>query len=181
MSGSIFKSFKAQPLPQINIDDLVKKTGGAPLLQNIAMGASVEDTLAGYYGAGSYDELMSKLSPAAKEYVSGLRTQLSQIQGHTDSTRKDVNDIVGSYGKDVALDNPGVLQAKQAAGNEFDAATRASTDLALRSVAAKYGTTGSLSSGAAIQAQADAAAKIGMNKLHYMSDAGDTTLAFRPN
>lgn len=144
-------------------------TGGAPLLANIALGADVKQTIAGYFGASNYDKFYGSLSDSDKELVDGVQNQLTSIQSNTDLKNKAVQQIVQDFPNIAAQ----AAQTRQASGQEFDATTKQYLDQALQGTAAKYAANGALSSGAMAAASARVGAQYGMDKLNYMDNRGD--------
>lgn len=149
------------------------QTGGAPLLANIAMGADVESTLAGYFGHNDYKSFYENLGDDDKELVDGVKNQLTQIQNNTDLRNHAVENVVKDFPNIAANAAKAQQQAKSDAGQEFDSTTKGYIDQALNGVAAKYAAGGNLSSGAMAAASARAGADMGMNKLSYVSGEGD--------
>jgi hypothetical protein len=149
---------------------VLAQSGGAPLLANVAMGVDPKSAIASYFGASNYDEFYNKLGDSDKKLVDGVTSQLTQIQGNTDMKNKALQGIVNDFPNIAAQ----AAQAHQAAGGEFDAVTKDYLDKALGANAAKYGANGGLSSGAEIAAAGRVGADMGMQKLNYMTQAGDT-------
>ncbi len=145
-------------------------TGGAPLLANIALGANVKDTIAGYFGSGNYDDLYKNSSPEDQQLLDGVTKQLTSIQTNTDLKNKAVQQVVNDFPNVVAH----AAQARQDAGQEFDDTTKAYLDKALNTSAAKYAANGSLSSGAMDAAAARVGADYGMQKLDYQNNREST-------
>ncbi len=148
-------------------------SGGAPLLANIAMGASVEDTLAGYFGQGNYKEFYDGLDDASKKLVDGVKNQLTEIQSNTNLRNQAVQQVVNDFPNIAKQAAQAQTDAKQAAGEEFDSTTKAYINQALQGTAAKYAANGGLSSGAMDAATARVGAEAGMQKLSYVTDQGD--------
>lgn len=144
-------------------------SGGAPLLANIALGANVDDSIAGYFGAGDFKSFYGSLNPDDQALVDGVRKQLTSIQSDTKLKNQAVQQIVNDFPNIAAQ----AAQARQASGEEFDSTTKAYLDKALGSSAAKYAANGSLSSGAMAEASARVGADMGMQKLNYM-DSSET-------
>lgn len=158
---------------------MLAQSGGAPLLTQIALGASVDDALAGYFGKSSgndFQQYYNSLSSDEKSAIDGVKNQLTQIQSNTDMRTQAVQKLAQDFPNVVSMTAPQVLQAKQQAGQDFDAASKGAMDLALSSVAAKYGQTGSISSGAATQAEALVGAQQGEQKLSYQTQQGNQAL-----
>lgn len=158
--------------------EMLSQTGGAPLLTTIALGGNVKDAVAGFFGqkGGSYDEWFKSLSPDDQKAIDGVTNSLTQIQGNTDLRNQAVQKVVQDFPNIVSMTAPKVIEAKQRAGEEFDSATKGYLDYALKQVAAKGGANGTVSSGATIQASADAAAKLGEDRLNYTTGEGDKAL-----
>ena len=142
---------------------LLATTGGASLLANIALGANVDDTIAGYFGAGDFKSFYGSLGDEDKGLVDGVRKQLTSIQQNTELRNKAVQQVVDDFPNVVAQ----AAQARKAAGQEFDDTTKAYMDQALNKVGAKYAAGGMLSSGATAAASARAAGEMGLNKLAF--------------
>lgn len=145
------------------------QSGGAPLLANIALGADVKQTLAGYFGASNYDEFYKSLSPEDKQLVEGVTNQLTSIQTNTDLKNKAVSQIVQDF-PNIAKE---AAQRRVSAGQEFDDVTKGYLDKALGASAAKYAAGGQLSSGATLEAAGRVGADYGMQKLGYMDNRSD--------
>lgn len=142
---------------------LLAQTGGAPLLANIALGANVDDALAGYFGKSDFRSFYEGLSDSDRELVDGVKQQLTSIQSNTEMRNKAVQQVVNDFPNVVAH----AAQARQAAGQEFDDTTKAYLDKALGASAAKYAAGGNLSSGAMLEASGRIGADMGMQKLGY--------------
>lgn len=172
-------SYTPTMLPNEDPKLTLAQSGGAPLLTQIALGANVEDALAGYFGKGSgadFKQYYDSLDPAGKSAIDSVRNQLTQIQSNTQLRDQAVQKVVADFPNIVSMTAPKVIQAKQQAGQDFDAATKGYLDYALRSVAAKGGVNGTVSSGASIQAASDTAAKLGLDKLNYVEGQGNKAL-----
>lgn len=158
---------------------LLAQSGGAPLLTQIALGASVDDALAGYFGRSKgqdWDAYLKNLSPDERAAIDNVRNQLTQIQSNTELRNKAVEKITQDFPNVVSMTAPQVKAAKQAAGEEFDQASQQYMDLALSKVAAKYNAGGMLSSGAAAAATARAGADLGLQRLGYQDEQGSQAL-----
>lgn len=142
------------------------QSGGAPLLTQIASGASVEDALSGYFGlpAGTkFDTWLSQQDEATQNAVNSTKNQLTQIQSNTDLKNQAVQKLVSDF--------PNFMQtAIPKYASIMDDATKQMMDRALSQSAAKYNAGGALSSGAALAAQARVGADIGMQKVQYGTD-----------
>lgn len=152
---------------------LLAQTGGAQVLSQVAMGSSVEDALAGYFGrnkGADWESYQGNLSPDEKAAIDNVRSQLTQIQSNTDLRNKAVQSVVQDF-PNIAAHS---AQARVNAGEEFDSTTKQYIDLALGKKAAQYAAGGNLSSGAYDAASARAGAEIGMSKLNYMDERGNT-------
>lgn len=149
---------------------MLAQSGGAPLLANVALGANVDDSIAGYFGAGDFQKFYDSLSPQDKGLVDGVRKQLTSIQSNTNLRNQAVQQVVQDFpniAKQAAV-------ARQAAGQEFDDTTKQYLDQALGQSAAKYAANGMLSSGAMAAASARVGADYGMQKLGYMDQREGT-------
>lgn len=153
------------------------QTGGVPLLANIAMGADVDTTLAGYFGKSDFQSFYDGLDADSQQLVSGVRNQLKEIQSNTNLRNQAVQQVVNDFPNIAAQAATAQKQAKQSAGEEFDSTTKGYIDQALNGVAAKYAAGGGLSSGAMDAASARAGAQIGMDKLNYVTGEGDKAYA----
>lgn len=151
-------------MPGENPAAVLAQTGGAPLLANIALGANVEDTIAGYFGAADYGSLYNSVNPQDRQLLMNVRKQLTDIQSNTNLRNKAVQQVVDDFPNIVAQ----AAQARTASGQEFDDVTKGYIDQALNKVGAKYAAGGMLSSGATAAASARAGAEYGMQKLGYM-------------
>lgn len=140
------------------------QTGGAPLLANIALGANVDDTLAGYFGKSDFRSFYEGLSDEDRQLVDGVRNQLTSIQKDTNLKNQAVQQVVSDFPNIVAK----AAQARQNAGQEFDDVTKGYLDQALSKVGAKYAANGGLSSGAMAAASARTGADMGLQKLDYI-------------
>ncbi len=168
--------YAPQTLANENPKMVLAQSGGAPLLANIAMGADVEDTLAGYFGrskGADWDAYKANLPPDELAAINGVQKQLNQIQSNTNLRNQAVQKIVQDFPNIAATAAQTQKQAKTAAGEEFDSTTKGYIDQALNGVAAKYAAGGNLSSGAMAAASARAGAQIGMDKLGYVTGEGD--------
>lgn len=149
-------------------------TGGAPLLANVAMGADIGEAIAGYFGKSNFNDFYSSLNDSDKQLVDGVKNQLTSIQSNTNLRNQAVQQVVNDFPNIAAQAAQAQKQAKSEAGQEFDSTTKGYIDQALQGVASKYAAGGSLSSGAMDAASARAGAQIGMDKLSYVSNRGDT-------
>jgi hypothetical protein len=154
---------------QDNPAQTLAQSGGAPLLANIALGASVDDTIAGYFGHDNYKEFFDALSDEEKGLVNGVKRQLTDIQNNTNLRNEAVQKVVNDFPNIAAQ----AAKARQASGAEFDEVTKGYLDQALNKSAAKYAAGGNLSSGAMAEASGRIGADLGMQKLGYMDNRGD--------
>lgn len=164
-------------LPQSDPVMQLAQSGGAPLLTSIALGANVNDAVAGYFGRASgqdFDAWFNGLTPDQQAAVKGVTNQLTQIQQNTDLRNQAVQKVVNDYPNLVQKTAQDVATAKQKAGEEFDAASKSYLDYANNAIAAKFGGTGTVSSGAAIAAANRAASELGIQKLGYQTEQGNT-------
>lgn len=181
--SSAFTTSRGDGPQQLATEDpklLLAQSGGAPLLTQIALGASVDDALAGYFGRSKgedWNAYYENLNPDEKAAIDGVRKQLNDIQSNTELRNQAVKKLVDDYPNVVAQIAPRVKAAQEEAfqqsGKQFDQASQGYLDYALRSVGAKYAAGGQLSSGAMVQATADSAAKLGLEKLNYQTGRGD--------
>ncbi len=147
------------------------QSGGASLLANVAMGASVKDTIAGYFGAGDYDKWFANLDEEDQSLVTGVYKQLTSIQSNTNLKNQALQQVVNDFPNIAAQ----AAKAHQDAGGEFDAVTKDYLDKALSQNAAKYGANGGISSGAQLAAAGRVGADLGLKKLDYMTNREDTS------
>lgn len=133
------------------------QSGGAPLLANIAMGANVGDTIAGYFGHNDYNKFYESLGPLDRELVDGVNKQLTDIQKNTNLRNQAVQQIIDDFPN---IANQALERQKQAfskAEGAFDEADRLSLDKASNQLAAKYAASGGFNSGAFNQGLANTA------------------------
>jgi hypothetical protein len=152
---------------------VLARSGGAPLLANIAMGVNVDDALAGYFGKNKgedFQQWYASLDGAGQSALDSVRAQLTQVQSNTELRNQAVQKVVDDFPNIAA----NAAKSRQAAGGEFDEATKGAMDLALSSVASKYAAGGALSSGAALAAEARTGAQMGKEKLDYMDSREGT-------
>lgn len=134
--------------PQTSPLQILVQSGGAPLLANIAMGAGVETSLAGYFGYSDYNQMLSQLSPEDADAVKGLHQQLTNIQNTTDLRNQAVDKIINDFPNIAQQALQKQKSAYASAASDFDAADKASLDRASDQLAAKYAASGGFSSGA---------------------------------
>jgi hypothetical protein len=177
--GGKSSTYKPTLLPSTDPTMELAQSGGAALLTNIALGANVDDALASHFGRSSGEDFKAwynGLKPDQQAAIDGVKTTLTQIQTNTDLRNTAVQNVVKDFPNIVSMTAPKVLAAKQAAGEEFDQASKGYLDFAMKAIAAKSGGSGTVSSGANIQAAADAASKIGLDRLAYTNQAGNQEL-----
>lgn len=174
MGGS---SYTPTLLPKSDPMMELAQSGGAPLLTSIALGANVDDAVAGYFGrtkGQDYDAWYKGLSQDEKQAVDSVKTTLTQIQTNTDLRNQAVQKVVNDFPNIVQGTASAVTAAKQKAGEEFDAASKSYLDYANNAIAAKFGGSGTVSSGAAIAEANRLAAQLGIQKLQYQTEQGNT-------
>lgn len=141
--------------------NMLTMSGGAPLLTNIALGAGVEQSLMGYFGAsGDYKTWFDNLNDSDKKAIQGLHDQLTNIQTNTDLRNQAVQKLADDFPHIMATKIP------QYSAMADDATQKMMTQ-ALDQISAKQSASGALSSGATAAAAARAGASIGMDKLNY--------------
>lgn len=146
---------------------VLAQSGGVPLLTKVLLGTSVATTLAGYFGRKSekdYRSWFDGLNAQDQAAVAELENNLTDLQRNLEVRNQAVQKVIDDYPNVVAS----VAQARKASGEEFDEVSKQYMDLALSKVAAKYGASGGLSSGAMNEATAKAGAELGLQRLDYM-------------
>jgi hypothetical protein len=177
--GGKSSSYTPKMLPQSDPIMQLANSGGAQLLTNIALGTNVDDAVASHFGrsgGADFQAWYNGLDPNQQAAIDGVKKQLTQIQSNTQLRDTAVQKIVQDFPNIVSMTSQKVMAAKQAAGQEFDQATKGYLDYAMKAIAAKSGGSGTVSSGANIQASADAASKLGMDRLNYTTQRGDAAL-----
>jgi hypothetical protein len=164
--GSSLSSPRLQMAGGANPSEMLAQTGGAPLLANIAMGADIDTTLAGYLGVRKeeFQDALNghntTLNTLDLQNIKNVRDQLIQVQQNRDLKQKAVDNLVQDF--------PNIVQQNMKMyGDQFDTEMKSYVDQALQGTAAKFAAGGNLSSGAANEAFAKVGADNAMNKLNY--------------
>ncbi len=148
-----------------NPAEMLAATGGAALLTNVALGANIEQAIAGYFGYSDWNDFATRINDKDYEAVIGVRNQLYQIQSQTNLRNQAVQKVIDDF--------PNVVEtSRKQAGIEFDETTKNYLDQALQRNASKYAAGGQISSGAANEAAASIGADLGLQKLGYMDERG---------
>lgn len=158
---------------------VMAQSGGVPLLTKVLLGTSVATTLAGYFGRKSpedYSQWFNGLNAEDQQSVKDLENQLTELQSNTELRNQAVQKVTADFPNVVSQVAPEVIKAKQAAGEEFDAASKQYLDYALNAASAKAAANGGISSGAANEAAAKVGAGLGLDRLKYQTDRGDQAL-----
>lgn len=167
MTGGSFENLPDAPGPDYMTSpaQLLAQSGGASLLANIALGADINATLAGYFGERDFDSMYKGMDDKTKKIVDGVKNQLTAIQSNTELKNKAVQQVVDDFPNIVA-------KIGQETGRQFDEVTQGYVQQALDKVGAKYAAGGNLSSGAMAAASARAGADLGLQKFDRMQQMG---------
>lgn len=176
LSSAFGKDYKPQTLSGQNYVGFLSSTGGAPLLTNIALGVNPEQAIASYFGKPTFQDVLNDASGGEQQALNSLLGQLKTIQSNTDLRNQAVQKVVQDFPNIVSMTAPKVIEAKKAAGEEFDSATKQYLDYAMEQTGAKYAAGGMISSGAQVAAQARNAAQLGMQRLDYTNQKGNQQL-----
>lgn len=184
MAGSVFGNPSAPRLAAgatgQNPAEVLGSTGGAPLLANIAMGANIDDALAGYLNVPKAEYLdalnggNSNINPRDLQLIQSVRDQLNSVQSDRNLRQQAVDKVVNDF--------PNIVQSNMKMyGDQYDDNMKQYVDQALQGTAAKFAAGGALSSGAANEAFARVGAENANNRLNYMSTNATRDASLRLN
>lgn len=155
VSAANFAQYMNSPLQTL------ESSGGTPLLMDIALGADVNSSLMGYFGAtGDYNTWFNGLSPQDQSAVQGLQNQLGMIQTNTNIQNQAVQQLAQDYPNIMAQKIPQYMGIA-------DSAMQKMMGQAMQQISAQQSANGQFSSGATAQAAANIGAQYAGQELNY--------------